>query len=99
MANNLNSDKAVIFDMDGVLFDTGEFHKQAWYDLAEKEGFDFSQLNTTLNEILSSQIEMNNNIKELSKSSFRMTQDRGPDTSVKEELDSTTMSENMENNT
>jgi len=32
----------VIFDLDGVLVDTGEFHKQSWYDLAEKEGFDMS---------------------------------------------------------
>lgn len=31
--------KAVIFDLDGVLVDTGEFHKQAWQDLAEREGF------------------------------------------------------------
>ena len=29
----------VIFDLDGVLVDTGWAHKQAWYDLAEKEGF------------------------------------------------------------
>ncbi|MHC4863943.1 MAG: HAD family hydrolase [Planctomycetota bacterium] len=32
----------VIFDLDGVLVDTSEFHKQAWYDLAEKEGFEMS---------------------------------------------------------
>ena len=32
----------VIFDMDGVLVDTGWAHKQSWYDLAEKEGFDMS---------------------------------------------------------
>jgi beta-phosphoglucomutase len=30
---------AVIFDLDGVLVDTGLFHKQSWYDLAEREGF------------------------------------------------------------
>jgi beta-phosphoglucomutase len=29
----------VIFDLDGVLVDTGWAHRQAWYDLAEKEGF------------------------------------------------------------
>ncbi|MCK5270017.1 MAG: HAD family phosphatase [Sedimentisphaerales bacterium] len=34
-----NQHKAVIFDMDGVLVDSGEFHKQSWYDLADKEGF------------------------------------------------------------
>jgi beta-phosphoglucomutase len=28
-----------IFDLDGVLVDTGWAHKQSWYDLAEKEGF------------------------------------------------------------
>lgn len=31
--------RGVIFDLDGVLVDTGRFHKQAWYELAEKEGF------------------------------------------------------------
>jgi beta-phosphoglucomutase-like phosphatase (HAD superfamily) len=29
----------VIFDLDGVLVDTGWAYKQSWYDLAEKEGF------------------------------------------------------------
>jgi beta-phosphoglucomutase len=29
----------VIFDLDGVLVDTGWAHKQSWYDLAEKEGY------------------------------------------------------------
>jgi beta-phosphoglucomutase len=37
-----NSHMGVIFDLDGVLVDTGWAHKQAWYDLAEKEGFDMS---------------------------------------------------------
>lgn len=32
-------DKGVIFDMDGVLVDTAAFHKQAWYDLAGREGW------------------------------------------------------------
>lgn len=32
----------VIFDLDGVLVDTSKFHKQAWFDLAEREGFDIS---------------------------------------------------------
>ena len=31
--------RGVIFDLDGVIVDTGPFHKQSWYDLAEKEGF------------------------------------------------------------
>jgi beta-phosphoglucomutase len=32
----------VIFDLDGVLVDTGWAHQQSWYDLAEKEGLDMS---------------------------------------------------------
>jgi beta-phosphoglucomutase len=32
----------VIFDMDGVLVDTGWAHRQAWYDLAAKEGLAMS---------------------------------------------------------
>ena len=35
-------DFAVIFDLDGVLVDTGKFHKQSWYDLAAKEGYEIS---------------------------------------------------------
>ena len=34
-----NPQMGVIFDLDGVLVDTGWAHKQSWYDLAEKEGF------------------------------------------------------------
>jgi len=37
-----NSHMGVIFDLDGVLVDTGWAHKQSWYDLAEKEGFEMS---------------------------------------------------------
>jgi beta-phosphoglucomutase len=32
----------VIFDMDGVLVDTGWAHRRAWHDLAEKEGLALS---------------------------------------------------------
>lgn len=32
----------VIFDLDGVLVDTGWAHKQAWFALAEKQGLDIS---------------------------------------------------------
>jgi beta-phosphoglucomutase len=32
--------KAVIFDLDGVLVDTGWAHKQAWFALAKKQGVD-----------------------------------------------------------
>jgi len=34
--------KGVIFDLDGVLIDTGEFHRQSWHDLAEREGIDMT---------------------------------------------------------
>ncbi len=37
-----NKQIGVIFDLDSVLVDTGPFHKQSWYELAEKEGFDMS---------------------------------------------------------
>ena len=33
----------VIFDLDGVLVDTGWAHRQAWFDLAEKEGLEISE--------------------------------------------------------
>ncbi len=39
---DIDKDKGVIFDLDGVLIDTGEFHKQSWYDLAQEQGFDAS---------------------------------------------------------
>ncbi len=32
----------VIFDLDGVLVDTGWAHRQAWFDLAAKEGLEIS---------------------------------------------------------
>jgi len=34
--------KAVIFDFDGVLIDTGEFHRQSWYDMGKLEGFEIT---------------------------------------------------------
>jgi len=36
------NNKGVIFDLDGVLVDTGWAHKQSWLDLGEKEGFSIS---------------------------------------------------------
>lgn len=35
--------KAVIWDMDGVLVDTGEFHYQSWVDTLPQYGIDFSR--------------------------------------------------------
>ena len=35
-------EKAVIFDLDGVLVDTGEAHFRAWQDFAERFSLDFS---------------------------------------------------------
>ena len=40
--NAVDNRMGVIFDLDGVLVDTGWAHKQSWYDLAEKEGFHIS---------------------------------------------------------
>jgi beta-phosphoglucomutase len=37
-----NEKIGVIFDLDGVLVDTGPFHKQSWYELAAKEDFNMS---------------------------------------------------------
>lgn len=37
-----NCDKGVIFDMDGVLVDSGWAHRQAWFDLAQAEGLEMS---------------------------------------------------------
>jgi beta-phosphoglucomutase len=39
---NMNHRMGVIFDLDGVLVDTGWAHRQSWYDLAEKEDLDMS---------------------------------------------------------
>lgn len=38
-----NGKLGVIFDMDGVLVDTGWAHRRAWLDLAEKEGLTISE--------------------------------------------------------
>jgi len=37
-----NHGKAVIFDLDGVLVDTGPFHRKSWHDIAAQEGFDLT---------------------------------------------------------
>jgi len=41
MEKSQNS-KAVIFDLDGVLINTGEFHRLSWHDLAREEGFEMT---------------------------------------------------------
>jgi beta-phosphoglucomutase len=38
----MNGRMGVIFDLDGVLVDSGWAHRQAWCDLAEREGFRIS---------------------------------------------------------
>jgi kojibiose phosphorylase len=40
--------RAVIFDLDGVLTDTAEYHYQAWKRLAEEEGLAFSRADNEL---------------------------------------------------
>ena len=37
----MNTPKAIIFDLDGVLTDTSEYHYQAWKHLADDEGIPF----------------------------------------------------------
>jgi len=34
----MNTPKAILFDLDGVLTDTSEYHYQAWKHLADDEG-------------------------------------------------------------
>lgn len=43
MSSRLKSIRAFIFDLDGVLTDTAEYHYQAWKRLAEEEGLQFSR--------------------------------------------------------
>ena len=40
---SMDNGRGVIFDLDGVLVDTGWAHRQSWLDLAQKEGFDMSE--------------------------------------------------------
>ncbi len=42
--------KAVLFDMDGVLFDSMPFHARAWAKTFQNHGFDFSEYDAYLNE-------------------------------------------------
>ncbi len=39
----MNKDKAVIFDMDGVIVDNSEYHYRAWEIFCEKEGYTYSR--------------------------------------------------------
>jgi len=45
----MNDLQAVIFDLDGVLTDTAEYHYRAWKRLADEEGMPFDR---TVNERL-----------------------------------------------
>jgi beta-phosphoglucomutase len=38
----MNTPKAILFDLDGVLTDTSEYHYQAWKQLADDEGIPFT---------------------------------------------------------
>jgi beta-phosphoglucomutase len=40
--NDVDGRMGVIFDLDGVLIDSGWAHRQSWYDLAEREDLDMS---------------------------------------------------------
>ncbi len=40
--NDVDGRMGVIFDLDGVLVDSGWAHRQSWYDLAEREDLDMS---------------------------------------------------------
>lgn len=42
--------RAVLFDMDGVLFDSMPYHARAWSQVMQQEGYDFSPLEVYLNE-------------------------------------------------
>jgi len=39
----LEKPKAILFDLDGVLTDTSEYHYQAWKHLADDEGIPFTR--------------------------------------------------------
>ncbi len=39
---SIDNGKGVIFDLDGVLIDSGPAHKQSWFELAEKQGYPMS---------------------------------------------------------
>ena len=38
----MNTIKACIFDLDGVIVDTAKYHYQAWNTIAQKLGFEFT---------------------------------------------------------
>ena len=42
--------RAVLFDMDGVLFDSMPHHARAWSQVMQEEGYEFSPLEVYLNE-------------------------------------------------
>jgi HAD superfamily hydrolase (TIGR01509 family) len=52
--NNTNktklNPKAVLFDMDGVLFNSMPYHARAWYETMQQYGLDFTEYDAYLNE-------------------------------------------------
>ena len=42
--------RAVLFDMDGVLFDSMPYHARAWSQVMQAEGYDFSPMEVYMNE-------------------------------------------------
>ena len=44
--------QAVFFDMDGVLFDSMPYHAYAWAKTFRNHGFEFSEYDAYLNELL-----------------------------------------------
>ncbi len=42
--------RAVLFDMDGVLFDSMPYHARAWSQVMQEEGYDFSPIEVYMNE-------------------------------------------------
>lgn len=42
--------KAVLFDMDGVLFDSMKFHATAWHEVMQSRGLNFSRHDAFMNE-------------------------------------------------
>ena len=42
--------KAVLFDMDGILFNSMPYHAEAWHTIMKKHGFDLSKEEAYMHE-------------------------------------------------